>query len=189
MTTLAKKIDKIASKEWKLTPMQKNVLITVILLLTCGIAYGGWKQVRHKSELDAQKYEAIKMADKAVDFGQVYLNQEGKIISWNNGMTKLLGWKSSEMRGKTLAVLDPKGHDSDALIAIGNPQTKPWIADGSIDLLNKDGKKVLVYMTIQDIVSPTKHNKYRRIVIDNNVTGVPTMREAEADIKREGKEK
>ena len=146
--------------------MQKTILISVILLITGGFAYGGWQRAKSKSWFEAQKREYVQLTDKTSTFGQVILNINGEIISWNKGMTALFGWKSSEMRGKRIESLfkaDTSLADEKAAAAISATQSQPWFADGKLEIRTKDGVDKVVSVLITD--TETKNGqRYRRII-------------------------
>ena len=165
MTTLVKKIDRAISAEWKLTRMQKAFIMGLCLIVMAGISYASWTTAAFKSELDAQKYAARKAIDKTPNFGEMLLNEDGKIISWNKGMTAQLGWTSDEMCGQSIDRLDPQEHDTKAFVAIGDPQEWPWMEDGALEVKTKSGRSVLLSVRIRDF-SGKDGKRFRRISFD-----------------------
>ncbi len=69
------------------------------------IAYQGAADKTFRIEAKGVKQQAMKAVDSAADFGRVILDADGRIISWNRGMTHLTGRTSKEMVGKMLTSL------------------------------------------------------------------------------------
>lgn len=168
MTTVAKKLNSVVSAELKLTPVRKRILMTLCVILMAGVSYGSWIAIKSDTILKTEKQEALKLIDKTTAFGQVILNQDGTIVSWNKGMTAMFGYTSAEMRGGNLSVLDPISKDSGVLHEVGHPQENPWRADGFLYLRSKNGEKNLIRVSVRDITSSKTNKRFRRITFDAN---------------------
>lgn len=88
------------------------------------LAYLAWNNAADKTfriEAAGHKQQAVRAVDSSTDFGQVILDADGKIISWNHGMTTLTGRSSKQMVGKyfsDLAASVPDGKEKiDRLLA------------------------------------------------------------------------
>jgi PAS domain S-box-containing protein len=51
---------------------------------------------------DLNEKALSKILDSAVDTGIITLDPKGRVVSWNAGATRILGWSEDEMRGQTL---------------------------------------------------------------------------------------
>ena len=59
--------------------------------------------------MDLSSKALSEILDSAVDTGIVTLDRDGRIVSWNAGAARLLGWSESEVQGRTIAFLfDPE---------------------------------------------------------------------------------
>lgn len=123
--------------------MHKLASIVVKTLCVCAglaVLYAVLSNANHltvRQEAKAKKADAQTAVDRTANFGRIITDGEGKIISWNRGMSATTGWRADEMIGTNIADIiapeDAAGKVAQALIAGGS-------AEGNI-LLRRAGSK------------------------------------------------
>lgn len=129
-------------------------LVALAILIAITLAFFS-KAMNKTARIEAasEKDIAIEAIDSAQTFGRVYVDKEGTIISWNHGMTQLVGWTSKEMVSGDMDRLDPHGSEEESVVAqvVFKRTPEPWSAGGFMDLLTQDGRVIYVRVNVNDI--------------------------------------
>ncbi|WP_428307950.1 PAS domain-containing protein [Lacipirellula sp.] len=80
------------------------------------LAYENAAQRAFRIEAGGRKQQALKAVDASLDFGRVILDSNGRILSWNRGMTELTGRTSQEMVGRPIADIADNDADTREMI-------------------------------------------------------------------------
>jgi diguanylate cyclase (GGDEF)-like protein/PAS domain S-box-containing protein len=116
---------------------------------------------RKQAEEDASHFAAVVESSHDAIIGK---DLDGCITSWNGGAERLYGYTTAEIRGKSISVLVPPGHDDDVAEVMRRVRAGERIDDYETVRARKDGTQIDVSLT----VSPIRDR-------DGNVTGASTI--------------
>lgn len=97
----------------------------------CGLLLLGWVMLNAdhlttRKAAKTAKQEAQTAVDRTANFGRIIIDGDGKIISWNRGMSETTGWKADQMIGKQIgSILAPGAAETpvgQALLAGGTKE-------------------------------------------------------------------
>ena len=148
--------------------VQKIARIIGLILFSVLVCFGLSRMMAEQMlwRLNMEKAEASTSVDTTTTFGRVIINSSNQIVSWNKGMSVLTGYKSAEMRNHKLSKLRGWGADPGAIDRVGSIRPYPWLADGTVDILTKEGDKLTLSVTIRDTAGPDGQVKFRYIFFD-----------------------
>jgi diguanylate cyclase (GGDEF)-like protein/PAS domain S-box-containing protein len=106
------------------------------------------KQIEHVAEHFAT---VVRSFDDAI-IGQ---DLEGVVTSWNPGAERLYGYTETEMQGKSVAVLMPRGQESDLLEILRCVRAGEQIEEHETVRVRKDGTRVDVSHTVSALSGVT----------------------------------
>jgi diguanylate cyclase (GGDEF)-like protein/PAS domain S-box-containing protein len=116
---------------------------------------------RKRAERAALQFVAVVEASTDAIIGK---DLEGRVVLWNQGAERLYGYTEAEMRGKSISVLVPPGHDDEVPELIARARAGERVEHHETVRARKDGTQVDVSLTVSPI-----HD------LDGNVTGVATI--------------
>ena len=79
------------------------------------------------------------------------LTESGAVVSWNPGAERIYGFKPHEIGGKDIAMVLPQGREDEFRHLIGTVRKGEAVANFTTAHRSKDGKSVLVSMTLSPI--------------------------------------
>jgi diguanylate cyclase (GGDEF)-like protein/PAS domain S-box-containing protein len=80
---------------------------------------------------------------------------DGNVTSWNPGAERLYGYSEDEMRGKSISVLVPPGHDDELPEILRRVRSGELTDEHETVRVRKDGTKVDVSLTVSPIRDPS----------------------------------
>jgi diguanylate cyclase (GGDEF)-like protein/PAS domain S-box-containing protein len=107
---------------------------------------------RKQAEEDASHYAAVVESSHDAIVGK---DLDGVITSWNGGAERLYGYTAAEVRGKSVSILVPAGHDDELPDLLGRVRTGERVDDYETVRARKDGTLVDVSLTVSPIRSRT----------------------------------
>ena len=116
---------------------------------------------RTRAEQDASHYRAVVESSHDAIIGK---DLDGVITSWNAGAERLYGYAAEEVRGKSISILAPPGHDDDLSEVMHRVRSGERLDDLQTVRVRKDGTQVDVSLTVSPIRAP-----------DGSVIGVSTI--------------
>lgn len=103
-----------------------------------GVCFDVTDSKEYESQL-REKAEVIRQAQEGI----VITNLEGKIVFWNNGAEKILGWRTQEVMGRSaLDFFD--GAIAKALNAVRSKVNQDGVWRGELTLTTREGQPVIV---------------------------------------------
>jgi len=168
--TTAQKVSKALATP---IPFPKQLLMATRVIMCSLLAVLLWTQLQKALSkqaiwnLDNEKAAAHKVLDKTESFGRAVMDPQGKIVSWNKGMTDLFGWTSAEMRGNTLARLRPNHSEegSASFDVLSEFSQYPLLSEQIYDLKMKDGSTEPFRVSIADATIDNQI-KFRYLRVD-----------------------
>lgn len=116
---------------------------------------------RRRNELAASHFIAIVESSSDAIIGK---DPDGLVVSWNHGAELLYGYSEAEMRGESISVLVPPGHEDELTEMLRQVRAGDRVDNYETVLARKDGTQVDVSLTVSPI--------YDR---DRNVVGIVTI--------------
>jgi diguanylate cyclase (GGDEF)-like protein/PAS domain S-box-containing protein len=127
---------------------------------------------RKRAEQAASHFIAV--VEASTD-GIISKDLEGRVVLWNPGAERMYGYTEAEMRGKSISVLVPPGHDDEVPELIRRARAGERIEQHETIRTRKDGTPVEVSLT----VSPIRDH-------DGKVVGIATIaRDISARLRRQ----
>lgn len=128
---------------------------------------------RRRSEQDASHFRAVVESSHDAIIGK---DLDGVITSWNAGAERLFGFSAEEVRGRSVSLLVPAGHEDDLHDVLRGVRLGERVDDLETVRSRKDGTQVDVSLT----VSPIRDR-------DGNVIGASTIaRDITARLRYQG---
>jgi diguanylate cyclase (GGDEF)-like protein/PAS domain S-box-containing protein len=116
---------------------------------------------RKRTERAASQFVAVVEASSDAIIGK---DLEGRVLLWNRGAERLYGYTEAEMRGESISVLVPPGHDDEVPGLIRRARAGERVEGHETVRVRKDGTLVDVSLTVSPICDR-----------DGNVFGVATI--------------
>jgi diguanylate cyclase (GGDEF)-like protein/PAS domain S-box-containing protein len=107
---------------------------------------------RKQAEEDASHYAAVVESSHDAIVGK---DLDGVITSWNGGAERLYGFSAAEVRGKSISILVPPGHDDELPDLLVRVRAGERVDDYETVRARKDGTLVDVSLTVSPIRSRT----------------------------------
>jgi diguanylate cyclase (GGDEF)-like protein/PAS domain S-box-containing protein len=107
---------------------------------------------RKQAEEDASHYVAVVESSHDAIIGK---DLDGVITSWNGGAERLYGYTGAEVRGKSVSILVPAGHDDELPDLLVRVRAGDRVDDYETVRARKDGTLVDVSLTVSPIRSRT----------------------------------
>jgi diguanylate cyclase (GGDEF)-like protein/PAS domain S-box-containing protein len=103
---------------------------------------------RKRSEQDASHFRAVVESSHDAIIGK---DIDGVVTSWNAGAERLYGYTAAEVRGKSIGMLVPPGHDDELPEILRRVRNGERVDDLETVRARKDGTQVDVSMTVSPI--------------------------------------
>jgi len=103
---------------------------------------------RRRAEHDASHFRAVVESSHDAIIGK---DLDGLITSWNAGAERLYGYPASEVRGRSISILVPAGHDDELPDVLRRVRTGEQVDDYETVRARKDGTHVDVSLTVSPI--------------------------------------
>jgi diguanylate cyclase (GGDEF)-like protein/PAS domain S-box-containing protein len=107
---------------------------------------------RKQAEQDASHYASVVESSHDAIVGK---DLDGVITSWNGGAQRLYGYTAAEVRGKSVSMLVPAGHDDELPDLLVRVRAGERVDDYETVRARKDGTLVDVSLTVSPIRSRT----------------------------------
>ena len=103
---------------------------------------------RRRAERDASHFRAVVESSHDAIIGK---DLDGVIMSWNTGAERLYGYQATEVRGRSISILVPAGHDDELTEVLRRVRTGEQVDDYETVRARKDGTHVDVSLTVSPI--------------------------------------
>ena len=103
---------------------------------------------RRRSEQDASHFRAVVESSHDAIIGK---DLDGLITSWNAAAERLYGYSAAEVRGRSISLLVPPGHDDELADVLRRVRMGERVDDYETQRARKDGTQVDVSLTVSPI--------------------------------------
>lgn len=142
-------------------PKRARLIGVTVLAVAC-IVISGYRffNAQRESLRLAAISEQTEIGDavaRSTGFGRIVIDDNGRIVRWNAGATRLLGWSSADMKGQKADCLRPgdeSARDGITFESVFSLDKHPWRSFGDIEIKRRDGSRVVVTVSVADTDAP-----------------------------------
>jgi len=172
---------------WKCRKLISTIIFCGLLVAVTALAYG-LQKAQDRSEAAAAKARLWQNVIEHIPTAIVATNEEGDIIAWNNGATKLFGWEEKEIVGSSTAFLMPSDELRDIHRKLwADEELRNGLFEGDVlematDAMCKDGTTIRVkgkvtgaqnaHKSFVLLFYPDKYGAEKKLYISGDVSQV-----------------